>query len=93
MLAGGPIEPGRRIEGARLIDVAPTVLHLLDLPVPSDMDGTVLTGALRDAYLRAHPVRHETVSGGDAGGSPEGGYTREEAEVMEDRLKALGYLE
>ncbi|MFC1970286.1 alkaline phosphatase family protein [Chloroflexota bacterium] len=43
LLAHGPhIKTGERIEGAHLIDIAPTVLHMMGLPVPQDMDGRVL---------------------------------------------------
>ena len=100
MLTGGPIESGKRLEGARLVDIAPTVLYLLGLPVPTDMDGTVLKGAIRKPYLEAHPVRYaDAAARGDGGTSTDGGdggdggYSRDEAEVVEDRLKALGYLE
>jgi predicted AlkP superfamily phosphohydrolase/phosphomutase len=42
-LGRGPgVQPGARVEGARIIDLAPTVLHLLGVPVPADMDGRVL---------------------------------------------------
>ncbi len=33
---------GRRLEGAKIVDVAPTVLQLLGLPIPADMEGKVL---------------------------------------------------
>jgi arylsulfatase A-like enzyme len=40
-----------------LIDVAPTILDLLDLPVPTDMDGTSLEGVLLgDGPLPARPL-------------------------------------
>ena len=43
LVAYGPhIKGGEAIEGARLIDIAPTILHMMRLPVPKDMDGRVL---------------------------------------------------
>lgn len=39
--AGG-MEQGRVLEGAKIVDVAPTVLDLLGLPIPGDMEGKVL---------------------------------------------------
>jgi predicted AlkP superfamily phosphohydrolase/phosphomutase len=44
--AGHGIKRGARIEGANLTDVAPTILHLLGVPVPRPMDGKVLHHAL-----------------------------------------------
>src|SRR5262249_36678376 len=37
--------------------VAPTVLHLLDVPVPQDHEAPVMSSALRPEFLAAHPVR------------------------------------
>lgn len=39
--AGG-LEEGRALEGAKIVDVAPTILQLLGLPIPGDMEGKVL---------------------------------------------------
>jgi predicted AlkP superfamily phosphohydrolase/phosphomutase len=42
-LAKGPtIKKGVRIDGARIYDVAPTILHIFGIPIPEDMDGHVL---------------------------------------------------
>jgi len=42
-LAYGPgIKKGYKIEGAKIYDIAPTILHIFDLPIPNDMDGRVL---------------------------------------------------
>jgi predicted AlkP superfamily phosphohydrolase/phosphomutase len=90
IMSGPGIRPGGRIEGASIIDMAPTILHLMGLPVPTDMDGRVLEGALSAEYMAAYPVQiaepklAEDVS--------EMGYTEEgEKEIME-RLQGLGYL-
>ena len=37
-------------------DIAPTVLHLMGLPVPSDMDGRVATEVYRPDWVAAHPI-------------------------------------
>jgi len=48
LIAGGPdIAQGADPAGARLLDLAPTIAHLLGLPVPSGMDGRVLAGLFR----------------------------------------------
>lgn len=47
LLAAGPgIAPALELEGARIIDVAPTILHLLGESVPPTMEGRVLTQLL-----------------------------------------------
>ena len=42
IVAGPNIKKAKRIESARIYDVAPTILHMVGLPVPKDMDGVVL---------------------------------------------------
>ena len=39
---GPGIEPGRRFDAASTADIAPTVLDLLGIEPPSEMDGKVL---------------------------------------------------
>ncbi len=51
--------------GAQIIDLAPTILHLMGVPVPDDMDGQVLTEALKDEYLIRYPVAYRTEDGVD----------------------------
>ncbi|CAN5516173.1 alkaline phosphatase family protein [soil metagenome] len=86
------LKAGAEIENAHLIDVAPTILHLLGVPVPDDMDGDVLTEAFRPEFLAEHPVKAGEASGVSAGDRASG-YTDEESAKVEERLQALGYLE
>jgi predicted AlkP superfamily phosphohydrolase/phosphomutase len=47
LIAAGPaFRAGASPRQADLLDIAPTVLHLLGVPVPADMDGRVLTELL-----------------------------------------------
>jgi hypothetical protein len=39
-----------------VLDIAPTVLYLMGLPVARDMEGRVATEILEDDFARAHPV-------------------------------------
>ncbi|NPV51058.1 MAG: hypothetical protein HPY60_07695 [Candidatus Methanofastidiosum sp.] len=43
-LSSGPeIKNNQMIEDVKIYDITPTILHILDIPIPSDMDGRVLT--------------------------------------------------
>ena len=45
-LAQGPdVARGRSTMGFRILDLAPTILHLMGVPVPTSMDGRVLSEA------------------------------------------------
>jgi len=91
ILAGAPFAEGRRLVAPRILDIAPTLLHLLGIPVGRDMDGQVLTSAYADGYLAAHPVRyvesHEQERPGP--GTPPGTMPREKERL----LRSLGYVE
>jgi len=42
VMAGKGIPKKGKTEGADLLDIAPTILHLFDIPIPDDMEGRVL---------------------------------------------------
>lgn len=42
MAVGEEIKKDREIKNANIIDLAPTILHTMDVPVPTNMDGKVL---------------------------------------------------
>ena len=71
--------------------MAPTVLHLLGQPIPVEMDGHVLSQALRPEAL----ARLRTVSlaelGFDGAGA-EVSFTDAEEDYVRERLAGLGYL-
>ncbi|HNT37224.1 MAG TPA: alkaline phosphatase family protein, partial [bacterium] len=47
-LFGPDFKMGHQIMGAHVYDIAPTVLHLLGLPIPEDMEGRLLSEAFRN---------------------------------------------
>jgi len=58
-LAAGPhIRRGAQVAGASVLDLAPTVLHYLGLPVAKDMDGAVLESIFEPAFASAHPLQY-----------------------------------
>ena len=91
-IAWGPdVTPGERLNDAALIDVAPTVLRLLGQPIPQEMDGHVLSQALRPEALAGL----RTVSLAELGFDGAGGevsFTDAEADYVSERLAGLGYL-
>jgi predicted AlkP superfamily phosphohydrolase/phosphomutase len=89
-IAKGPgIPAGRRLD-AGLMDIAPTVLHLVEAPVPKEADGQVLLDLFEEgSELQHRPVVQEPAGIGQ--GAKET-YTAEELAQIEKQLRNLGYL-
>jgi predicted AlkP superfamily phosphohydrolase/phosphomutase len=54
---GEGIKRNSHVTGAHIYDIVPTIYYLQNLPVPSDMDGKVLTNIFTEERLQQHPVR------------------------------------
>ena len=89
--AGPPFRPGATPRGGDLLDIAPTVLHLLGVPVPDDMDGRVLTEILDPAFAPA-AAQAEPAAVAVGRGADRVAYTEEEDAAIQQRLADLGYL-
>jgi predicted AlkP superfamily phosphohydrolase/phosphomutase len=96
MAAGGPFARGARVEGATLRDLAPIVLHCQGLPIPAEMEGQVPAGLFTPEFLRDHPLQHlaagEYAAAHPLSEEPGDNYSDEEREIIERRLRDLGYL-
>jgi predicted AlkP superfamily phosphohydrolase/phosphomutase len=93
MAYGGPVRAGAQVNSARLVDLAPTILALMGLPVPQEMDGRVLTELFSDVTvpgISSPPVADDGRR--PAANESESGYSPEEAAWVEKRLRSLGYL-
>jgi predicted AlkP superfamily phosphohydrolase/phosphomutase len=89
-LAHGPgVAPGARLDGASILDVAPTALWLMDQPVPASFDGHALTRAFEQDWQAEHPLayadRSTDLSADDSA------YSVEDEDAIRDRLKGFGY--
>ena len=58
LVVGEGIRPAVLMAGCSALDVAPTLLYLLGLPVARDMEGRVLTEILEPSFAREHPVTY-----------------------------------
>ena len=95
LAAGYHVRHGTAAEEPSVLDVAPTVLHLLGLPAGRDMSGRVLEDMVDPVFLAAHPPErirswepwrwpwqrraHAVPSGSD--------------EQIKQRLRSLGYIQ
>lgn len=87
-LSGAGVVPGAMTTSGER-DIAPTVLHLLGMPVSDELEGSVLEAPLSPAFRSAHPVRRVS-----SYGPPPQGRLRQstfDREMLEE-LKSLGYI-
>jgi arylsulfatase A-like enzyme len=88
-MAGAGVRRGVDLGARQIVDVAPTLLALLGLPVPSDTDGAVMSEALTDpAAVREGEASYDQRVDGE-----QPALTAEEEATLEASLRSLGYLE
>jgi arylsulfatase A-like enzyme len=90
--AGPPIKRGAHVRGARAPDIAPTVLHLLGVPVARDWEGVVLAEIFQPEWSAEHPLR-SVASYGRRDAVGEDAISTEVDEKIRDELRALGYID
>jgi predicted AlkP superfamily phosphohydrolase/phosphomutase len=92
--ACGPgIKKGKHLKDIHIMDLAPTILHLLNLPVPADMDGRVIESMLVDRVLHYQPLQAGHGRNNSSLRQREIVYSEEEEKAIADRLSDLGYLD
>lgn len=88
LLASGPgLRQSATIEGAMILDIAPTLLHTLGEGVPRVMDGRILM------ELFADPAPPRYTDQADVGPGASVGLSAAEDEDMRNKLRGLGYVE
>jgi len=92
IMSGPDIRP-MRLEGARIYDVAPTVLHLMGLPVPDDLDGRVLSEVFHSEALESRPVRRQRAVATSDKAAQDRPLLPDELASVRDQLRNLGYVD
>jgi len=90
LAAGENVKQGK-VLGLRLVDLFPTILYALGLPIPQGLDGKVLEEIFRADFLASNPkiFTEEEFQPKDIN------YTKPDAEEqreIRERLKGLGYV-
>ncbi len=93
VMRGPGIRRGVTINGASLLDITPTILQVMGLPVGDDMDG----GPLVNAFIAPQEVRRiaswDEISGDDGRAKREHSANPEDTVDALNRLIELGYVE
>ncbi|MGB4066617.1 MAG: alkaline phosphatase family protein [Nitrospira sp.] len=90
LIAHGTDIRHRQTSGARLVDIFPTILYALDVPIPDDLDGKILDGLFTDACLSRRSVQWSGTAEPFEGKG--GDVLTEDAEKIMACLKGLGYF-
>jgi predicted AlkP superfamily phosphohydrolase/phosphomutase len=92
IMSGGPIKQGLSLKETQILDVAPTILYLMGMPVPGDFDGRILIEAIEEDFLRENPPRYgQDLASPDERSNT--GYSEEDMEKIRERLQGIGYLD
>ncbi len=79
------------LDSPKITDLAPTILHILNIPLPDDLDGVILTEILKPGSECAK--RLPQYQGSSQVEEKEKVYSKAEEADVEERLRALGYVE
>jgi len=90
LIKGKDIKEGLKFTGARIIDLAPTILHLMGLSVSREIDGVVLKNAFKECRRKNIIKEDESILLDNSGETP---FTEEEQTKVKERLRGLGYLD
>lgn len=87
----GTFRAGAAVQGARIHDLAPTILYLMDQPIPRDMDGQVLLNLFTESFGERHTLTSEE---GEVSGRRyrDSGLSADEEAALTEHLRALGYV-
>jgi len=91
-IVGKGIKGGFEVDSASILDLAPTILYAMGLPVPRDMDGKVLTQCFREDCLKKRRVEYEEALDEAEGTGRDDIHSEKEVELMKRRLRDLGYF-
>jgi predicted AlkP superfamily phosphohydrolase/phosphomutase len=89
MLYGPGVKSGKQIN-SKIIDLAPTILASMGLPIPDDMDGRVLSDAFDEQYFNESPIMYSKIMPSIKRLANE--LTESEEEEIKEQLRGLGYM-
>lgn len=86
LIKGPNIEIGKHLGKIKPYDIVPTILSLFGIPIPKDIDGVILKELFKKETKVEYSDKKKKLY------KEEIALTKEEEEIIKERLKALGYL-
>jgi predicted AlkP superfamily phosphohydrolase/phosphomutase len=90
ILAGPGVRADTELTGANILDLAPTLLHTMEVPVPEEMDGRVLAEAFEPDAPQSRPVAYSQASVYKDSVEDET-LTGDEMDEVQEKLRGWGY--
>jgi predicted AlkP superfamily phosphohydrolase/phosphomutase len=90
IICGPNINKRLIINSVNIIDIAPTILYDMGLPIPEDIDGKIIEEVFVDSY-KANSPRYASINKEIE--KKEESLTKEDEESMKQALKGLGYID
>jgi predicted AlkP superfamily phosphohydrolase/phosphomutase len=91
IMQGPGIRVGQQLPSAHIVDLAPTLLAVLGVPVPTDMDGKVLANVFEQGMRESMQISYQAAQLAPADNTFDLS-RQEESEILE-RLRGLGYVD
>jgi predicted AlkP superfamily phosphohydrolase/phosphomutase len=93
IMAGANVQQGIHRFDAQLMDIAPTLLYLLDEPIPENMDGKILGDPISPEYIQAHSMDARWARADRASSRAEADSAGAINQYIEEQLRAIGYVQ
>jgi len=72
----------------KMVDIAPTILYMMNCPIPADIDGRILVESLSEDYRTNAPLYEDM----ERNAVQENKLSEEDQKIIEERLRRLGYM-
>lgn len=94
IINGKNIKQNTKLSYASIYDLTPTILYLLGLPLAEDMDGKILTEAIKSDFLKEFPISYIPTYEDEPRGELKSKVIKEDIKIEEEmeKLKSLGYI-
>lgn len=93
LIKGPDIKKGIGIQGADILDIAPTILYAMGEPVASDMDGKVLVDSFKEEFLKENQIKESHKEDDKETLKPKKRYSDKDSKKIAERLRGLGYID
>ena len=92
IIANGPNIRQQKTIQAQLIDIMPTLSYYMRLPISKNLDGRVVRELFTKEFTSRNPTPERIDKKFIKEGSRQKGYTAEDENIIQQRLKELGYM-